>query len=189
MMTSLPVFYERAASTSSALVRCAGCTKCCESGGPVYIKDDEVKRLQELDVPLVWVDDIPFIRRLSDGACPMLDKVSKKCLVYEHRPLCCRLFPFDIFSIASDLKWAFYLDCPDERKSFSESQGLGSPLGLGSVKMLATMLEAFLGDKELDFFRRKEQAAKNADILEDSQEDKWKIISGKISSSSEPSNA
>jgi Fe-S-cluster containining protein len=188
-MASLTVLSEQAASTSSALVRCAGCTKCCESGGPVYVQDGEVEHLLDLGVPLVQLDGVHFIKRLPDGACPMLDRRSKKCVIYATRPLCCRLFPFDIFSVASELRWAFYLDCPDDRKSFSESQGLGSPLGLGTIGRLASILESAVSDDTFEFFRRKERAAKNSGILEEDQKGVWKVISGKIVTPSEPSNA
>ncbi len=83
---------------------CTGCGDCC-SGDPgyVWVDDAEITALaahMQLDV-----DEFErrFVRQVGgekslveypDGDCIFLDPASRKCLVYEARPIQCRTWPF-----------------------------------------------------------------------------------------------
>src|SRR3989442_16016557 len=105
-MKSLPILSERASLASSRLVNCKGCTSCCERGGLVFVRDEEVTALRRIGVPIITIGHVAFIKRLPDGSCPMLDRKDKKCSIYEDRPQCCRLFPLDVLTMGGELKWA-----------------------------------------------------------------------------------
>jgi Fe-S-cluster containining protein len=174
-MRALPVLSTQATMTSSRLVNCKGCTVCCEGGGMVYVRADEIPRLKSLDVPLVTIDGVSFIKRLPDGSCPMLDRQKKNCSIYEDRPLCCRLFPLDVLASSGGLTWAVSNECPDDRKLFSGLQGRDSRLGFGTVSLMASMLDGSLKEDDIDYFRRKEQVSGRVDIL-DSDPNEWKHL-------------
>ena len=114
-MKALPILSTQAGRTSARLVKCGGCTACCERGGPVYVREEEVEGLRELGVPIVTTGGVAYIRRLADGSCPMLDRVGKRCRIYEKRPQCCRLFPLDVLVIDGRLQWAISDLCPESR--------------------------------------------------------------------------
>lgn len=164
---SLPVLGERAETASTQLVDCAGCTKCCEHGGLVYVRPDEVNELKRLDVPLVAIDGINFIKRQPDGACPMLDRAQKRCSIYSSRPLCCRLFPLDVISLHGQLRWAVSKLCPDERRTFSDSHVTDRRLGPASVGMIAEALTESFAKEDGPFFEEKERVASEVDVLDD----------------------
>ncbi len=166
MIRSLPVLASQATLASSRLVNCKGCTSCCEKGGPVYIADSEVPRLRQLGVPLVRIDGVSFIQRLQDGACPMLDRLGRRCTIYETRPLCCRLFPLDVLSVDGRLQWAVANQCPEDRKLFAGIQNRTSGLGLGSLTFIASMLDGLLTENDLAYFRRKERVSARLELLD-----------------------
>jgi Fe-S-cluster containining protein len=168
-MTLLPIISERSSAASKGLVNCNGCTSCCERGGLVYLHDDEVDELVRLGVPIMEVDSVAFIQRRPGGACPMLDQSNKKCSIYDRRPLCCRLFPLDLLSLARGLQWALANDCPEERKRFESKQGMGSRLGSGSIGRIADALTTYLNPEDLAYFARKERIARRLEMLELSQ--------------------
>lgn len=174
-MRPLPILSKRATVASSRLVNCKGCTVCCERGGLVYVGHDEVAGLKRLLVPLVAIDGVTFIKRLPDGSCPMLDRSGKKCSIYENRPLCCRLFPLDVLSISGRLQWALSTQCPEDRKLFTTSQGIGSRLGFGSVALIASMLDNSLNEGDAAYIARKEQVSARVEIL-DSNQNGWTPI-------------
>jgi Fe-S-cluster containining protein len=163
-MRALPVISTKASTVSSRLVNCKGCTVCCESGGLVYIKDDEVSPLRSLKVPLVVIGGVTFIKRLPDGSCPMLNQAEKNCSIYENRPLCCRLFPLDVLQGPSGVTWAISNECPDERKLFAVTQGTNSPFGFGTVSLMTSMLNTSLSAEDSDYFARKEQVSARLDL-------------------------
>src|SRR5438105_6059641 len=112
-MELLPILNHAAETASKRLVNCKGCTVCCERGGLVFLEEDEVAGLNDLEVPILRVNGVPFIKRLADGSCPMLDKGRRECTIYEDRPLCCRLFPIDGLRVEGRLRWGVSDICPD----------------------------------------------------------------------------
>jgi len=165
-MRELPVLSAKATAASARLVNCNGCTVCCESGGMVYVRDEEVPQLRSLKVPLVAIDGVTFIKRLPDGSCPMLDRRGNNCSIYENRPLCCRLFPLDVLGRNGRLTWAVSNECPEDRRLFAGLQGRDSRLGFGTVSIMASMLDDSLKEDDAAYFKRKEEVSVRVDILD-----------------------
>jgi Fe-S-cluster containining protein len=65
------------------MFNCSGCGLCCTKIGAI-IQNKESSPVKEI------IDQFPY-NYLEDGACEKYDKVSKKCTVYETRPLMCRV--------------------------------------------------------------------------------------------------
>lgn len=80
--------------------RCVRCGTCCREPGYIYLTHDDYVLLLR-DVPedrssvllrVVWSYQADsWLLDCPDG-CPLLD-AANECLVYESRPLQCRLFP------------------------------------------------------------------------------------------------
>jgi Fe-S-cluster containining protein len=174
-MRALTVLQTQAAAASSKLVDCEGCTKCCEVGGLVYIRDYEIAELKKLDVPLFTSDGITFIKRLADGKCPMLNQAEGNCSIYANRPLCCRLFPLDVLQKDGKLHWVLSTDCPDERKMFKATQDRQSTFGFGTVAMMALSIDGSLSNTDVEYFSTKERVAERIDILDD-RENEWMYL-------------
>jgi uncharacterized protein len=175
-MNPFPILYDRAEIATSKLVDCRGCTSCCEKGGLVYVRDDELPRLKKKSVPIVAIDGLSFIRRKKDGSCPMLDRTNQKCSIYADRPLCCRLFPLDVLAAAGRLKWAISGLCPERRKYFGEAEGCGSKMGGASLNYVASSLNSFIEGADRTFFRKKELVSDKVEILEQTDH-QWTILS------------
>lgn len=105
---------------------CTGCGNCCSgpTTGFVWVNDEEIRRLAQL---LAMDDDLDrferqFVRQVgarkslveySDGDCIFLDEHSRKCSVYEARPLQCRTWPFWNKTVQSKDAWNHTAkDCP-----------------------------------------------------------------------------
>jgi Fe-S-cluster containining protein len=82
------------------------CGKCCEIL-EVPLRDEDIERIEELgysawefvDYEKLFYRGDKFLgyalkKRPFDGACVFLDPETKKCRIYPHRPLACRLYPF-----------------------------------------------------------------------------------------------
>jgi len=71
------------------------CGKCCYNTEMVLTKED-IKRIAELGYPKEYFVDLtgsfPKLRNVN-GHCVFLDEKTGKCLVYDRRPLGCRLYP------------------------------------------------------------------------------------------------
>ena len=169
------VLADAAVRLTSRLVNCRGCIECCVKGGLVYVREDEVARLRECNVPLVTVRGVTVIKRHADGSCPMLDRLGKRCSIYESRPLCCRLFPLDVLLVEGQLVWGMSNQCPNERRHVSKVQGVSSEIGEGTVRLLAEALEAYAGPGELSYFREKEEVLLSVEMLEE-DEHHWTIV-------------
>lgn len=48
---------------------------------------------------------------MKDGSCLFFDRVTKKCKIYDCRPLDCQLFPLDIDIQNGTYFWIFYIHC------------------------------------------------------------------------------
>lgn len=163
-------------TASSALVSCQGCTKCCEKG-LVYILPEEKERLQSLGVPLIEIDGVPFIKRKPDGSCSMLDKQHSRCSIYEDRPMCCRIFPLDVFSRNGKLEWAMYTYCPKDRMIPMKRDDKGKAhVDREVVAMLADQLEGQIPQPVLRFLATEDAVAAQVEILDDFK-DEYTILS------------
>ncbi len=106
---------------------CTQCGGCC-SGEPgfVFVDADEIAELaafMQLDVAKF---ERGFIRRVgqkkslveySNGDCVFLDSETRKCTVYEARPIQCRTWPFWTSNLRSQQAWKMTCDaCPGAGK-------------------------------------------------------------------------
>ena len=94
---------------------CTGCGDCCTGApGYVWVSDEEIAELaQALDLPVATfearflrrVDNRKSLIELQQGDCVFFDRQSRKCRVYEHRPLQCRTWPFWQSNLRSPAMW------------------------------------------------------------------------------------
>lgn len=84
---------------------CRQCGKCCGGEpGYVWVTDADIKAIaQELSIPKPEFErafvKLVFGRKMTlgekeNGDCVLLDSKTKKCMVYDSRPLQCRTWPF-----------------------------------------------------------------------------------------------
>ena len=94
---------------------CTQCGACC-SGEPGYVWVDEVEIAAMADDMEMSVDafEHKFVRNLGkdkslveypDGDCILLDPETRKCTVYETRPIQCRTWPFWDSTIKKKKAW------------------------------------------------------------------------------------
>ncbi len=82
------------------------CGKCCEVL-EIPLRDEDIARIEELgynawefvDYEKLFYRGDKFLgyalkKRPFDDACVFLDPDTKRCRIYSHRPLACRLYPF-----------------------------------------------------------------------------------------------
>ena len=94
---------------------CSQCGKCC--GGPpgyVWIRHDDMQALCQrlaLDATAFqekYLRDVgtrQSLTELPNGDCVFLDSQTRRCSVYEARPLQCRTWPFWESNIKSEEAW------------------------------------------------------------------------------------
>ena len=73
----------------------AYCGKCCRRAVVPLLRSDIEKlaeRLGDTSRYVEWVSGVPVLKRSESGACIFLD-ASGRCVVYDVRPLACRLYP------------------------------------------------------------------------------------------------
>jgi Fe-S-cluster containining protein len=139
----------------SNFVCCKGCNDCCFNS-PVFVLPSEVKRLKALGVPLTKLEKIFYIHR-EKKECPMLNKSTKLCEIYDDRPLCCRMFPFDIFSRNGLLEWGIYNFCPTEK------QGLQDRI---LITLVLRQLEKYLTPEILRYFKSEDFVSQKYEFLD-----------------------
>ena len=94
---------------------CTQCGACC-SGEPgyVWVSDEEIEALANHMGLEVGAFERKFVRELGsdkslieypDGDCILLDPVTRKCQVYEARPVQCRTWPFWDSNLAKRKDW------------------------------------------------------------------------------------
>ncbi len=82
------------------------CGRCCYEL-EIPVRDEDIARIEELgynawefvDYDKMFYRGDKFLsyaikKRPFDGACVFLDPETKRCRIYSHRPLACRLYPF-----------------------------------------------------------------------------------------------
>ncbi|QEG39685.1 YkgJ family cysteine cluster protein [Roseimaritima ulvae] len=102
---------------------CSGCGDCC-SGEPgfVWVEPEEIAAMAEkMEMPVPEFED-KFVREESegkslieypDGDCIFLEPETRKCIVYEARPVQCRTWPFWNSNLTSKRAWKETCDvCP-----------------------------------------------------------------------------
>lgn len=147
------------------VVSCKSCTTCCENG-LVYIFNDEIEIMKALNVPLIEIKGIHYIQRLKGGRCPMLKKAQKKCTIYADRPVCCRLYPLDVFNRNGQLEWGLYTYCPEERKSHRLLTTANGRINYGLVLQALRMIEGTLGERRIQFLADEDLVSAEYEILD-----------------------
>ena len=114
---------------------CRQCSHCCRhEPGYVYLRRSDVVRLAKglntkhadfIETYCRWIDDSDRKKRLSLKEKANYDCIFWKdgCLVYEHRPLQCRSFPFWEDNLSSKRSWnAAASECPGMNSGTVHSQ-------------------------------------------------------------------
>lgn len=106
---------------------CTQCGACC-SGEPgyVFVNDEEIQSLADhLGMDVVQFEK-KFVRKVGtmkslveypDGDCILLDPETRRCLVYESRPIQCRTWPFWDSTLVDKAAWKETCEvCPGSGK-------------------------------------------------------------------------
>lgn len=101
------------------VMNCSGCS-CCDAG-TVYVFPHEMDELKSKGVELAEAFGFYFIPQREKG-CIYYNAEKIRCEIYDHRPICCRLFPLDISlsSHESRLYWVCYKGCKQVSKLIKE---------------------------------------------------------------------
>lgn len=163
--------FEKLDLISANYVKCKGCTKCC-SEGLVYILPSEIPQMECLETPLIKINEITFIKRLEDGSCSMLDKKNKICRIYQNRPICCRLFPLDIFFRDCSAQWGIYSYCPRKRDAgLSAIKENNNEIDYTKLVFVSSRIEKILGDDRINHIIMGDQVCKKIEILDKLKDD------------------
>lgn len=154
-----------AENTANLVVGCSGCTSCCENA-LVYIFDEEVEIMKESGVPLTNICGVHFILRDKGGGCPMIDHVKSTCSIYEERPICCRLFPLDLFNRNGKAEWGYYNFCPKERQDAGRLCSDTGHLNMGLVLQALHMLEETFGESRIKYLKNEDLVSKKHELFD-----------------------
>ena len=177
METDLTKLLNKTDKISGNLVSCNGCVKCC-SAGIAYVLPEEKERLRKIDIPLIDIDGISYIKREYDGSCSMLDKQHGRCSIYDYRPLCCHLFPLDIFNRygTNGPTWGVYDYCPTENvKPIIQKEGQAE-LDLFMIEFMAHSIEKEMPKRVLEFLLKEDKVTSEIEILDDGH-DRFQVLS------------
>jgi Fe-S-cluster containining protein len=163
--------YEVADDFSKRLVSCNGCTKCCESG-IVYVLPEEKSRLESLGAQLINIDGVDYIKR-ENGVCSMLDRQHSRCSIefYKNRPLCCRLFPLDVFNRDYQTKWGVYNYCPSEKLNPILLTGSEPRINLFILSIMISRLEKNIPKRVLNFLANEDKVTAEIELLDKHNDD------------------
>ena len=110
---------------------CSTCTStCCESVDAPPVFPNDIKKLKQIGKDTseylnyldlgegrVWTS----IKKQKDSNfCKFYDQEKKLCTIYEHRPLDCKMYPFDIGFIDKEPWWYVYSCNPNSDWSWTE---------------------------------------------------------------------
>lgn len=90
---------------------CKTCRLCEDNIGLVYVFNTESKKIGH-EHTISTSSGLNFFVRTHDNHCPYFNQESGKCGIYEDRPLCCRIYPLDIYFDGIEYWWIAYSDCP-----------------------------------------------------------------------------
>ncbi len=114
----------------------AGCTKCCEVKGYVYLTENDVIRaaaylgLAQADFEATYIYRTRHQRRIrkprGKSQCPFL--AGRGCSIHPVKPVQCRLFPF----------WP---ELVEDRRAWAQTQSWCPGIGVGKLIQIGTALE------------------------------------------------
>ncbi len=148
----------------SKLLNCRGCS-CCDAG-TIYVLPGEVAAMRAKRIEVIEFMGGYFIPTTKENGCIYYNCENKKCEIYEDRPICCRLFPFDIFYYPEHgLCWVSYKKCAKVRQLVTE------PGVWRGIMMLLREFQQSLEDEELEWFYAKEVASLRLELGQKVEED------------------
>ena len=122
------------------------CAKCCIEND-IPLREEDIERITALgydegyfvDYTKMFYRGPKFLgyamkKRPFDDACVFLDPETKKCRIYEHRPLACKLYPFVLIKHGNKLE--VYV------KKDSDCPGIGHPEG----DTIEAIVERYFGE-------------------------------------------
>ena len=137
----------------SSIINCKGCD-CCDAG-LIYVFPEEVGYLKLKEIKVIQLDQAFFIPQEQERC---IYNKNSECLIYEDRPICCRLFPFDLFLDSPPdsflkketnlLHWVYYKKCSSLEESLKDS-GMRRAI-IDSLKSFERVLE----EKDIVYWRR-----------------------------------
>lgn len=134
------------------LLNCNGCS-CCDAG-TVYVLPGEVAEMRAKGIEVIEFMGGYFIPTTKENGCIYYKVENKQCQIYADRPICCRLFPFDIFYYPEHgLCWVVYDKCQRIWQLLSE------PGTWNGIRMLLREFQYSLEGEELASFYGKEVAS------------------------------
>jgi Fe-S-cluster containining protein len=112
-------------ATAFSLSICESCKEpnCCEFEPPFLTESDLVTMERDLKLSrdqfaIARTDSrghlFHQVRTSVKGRCMFYIEEKRKCGIYEHRPIDCKLFPLDIAVQEDDFVWITYQSCPIE---------------------------------------------------------------------------
>lgn len=93
---------------------CKTCRRCEDPVGLVYLLSSEASVRHELRLPVVEATSAAsYVPRTSTCHCLHFEATQGRCLIYDRRPLCCRIYPIDLIRFADgDVQWVLHAECP-----------------------------------------------------------------------------
>ena len=106
---------------------CERCCTCCREM-PIHLNDEDLERLCKRDGEALFDKmDENEVDNYLKTPCPYLD--GDACVIYESRPMSCRMFPFVVIRPVPTLQL-----CPMGKKMFAEYKRLALKYGKKEIK-------------------------------------------------------
>lgn len=110
---------------------CSTCKKtCCETVDCPPVFSTDLKRLEKIGkssdeyLKTIKLADDKYLTQIkkkpNTNHCIFYDNEKKCCTIYEHRPLDCRMYPFDVEVINGEPWWIVYSCNPNSDWSWTE---------------------------------------------------------------------
>lgn len=142
----------RRVSFHNCRFRCSeNCDSCCRRTEGVQMTLADINRIGRQGLNGYFKKNnhllFPYRLRTEENKCILLS-TSGKCLLYDSRPLLCRLYPFQInFSNNGDILW-----CIEHCPGFDEPKGL--PINAEYLNALEEEMKRLEGDKFFDNLKK-----------------------------------
>ncbi len=105
----------------SSQEECNTCNLCEKNVGLVYLLDHEREKISELNLKISSTSNgTDFLSRTEEGWCSAFDHTKNRCTIYAKRPLCCRIYPFDLMHFDREFWWVIFYECPIANRFYKE---------------------------------------------------------------------
>lgn len=138
---------------------CDTCNLCEKNVGLVYLLDNEFENIKRHNLEISSTNNgTDFLSRTRDGWCSAFDHVRNRCTIYNDRPLCCRIYPFDLMNFDREFWWVIFYECPIAQRFFTEKKE--------DILMAFTYsLEREMGDMLISEFIREDSISQHIDAF------------------------